>query len=126
MTISALAHPALATGSARAITLGLIVCRAVLIAALVTYVGSVIEIGTSHTGLVLGAMAGIVASTLLAFSRLSQRGFFLTLLLAGLAYFVLHQAIVWLPRGGSDEIFAPYTWLQHAQLVLLLVAVGFV
>ena len=73
--ITTLTHPTLVTASARA-GLTIVVCvRALLAAILVITLDALIGLGTTPLSLVLGTTLGVIAGSLLAFTRLRTLGF---------------------------------------------------
>lgn len=104
------AHPAVALAS-------IAILRSAFFCFFVFCIDRVIDLGTSPWLVSGGAVAGLAAASYLAFTRLTQRGFF-TLAAALLALsWLLFAVLERIPAG--PRIFGFYALEQHSDLVLL-------
>jgi hypothetical protein len=98
--------------------------RCVFFLIFVAAISRMMDIGTSRQVIGAAAVAGVLAGTAFAASRLRQLGFFL-LLGAGFAVTRGFTSLVGLltPHGG-DRVFHPFTLLLHFDLVFFVFALA--
>ncbi|MBN8548526.1 MAG: transglutaminase domain-containing protein [Deltaproteobacteria bacterium] len=116
MTI--LTHPAFESRSARFSFWAVILLRSLFFTVFIFSLNRIIDLGTPAFLVSAGAIAGVFAVSMLAFTNLRQRGFFTLLLLGYLLYSVLQLPLHLLPHIDGLRSFLGFDLILHLDLIL--------
>jgi len=114
-----LTHPLLQSSSARISTAIVLLLRSIFFATLIIIFDKVIDFGTSPTLLIVASALGVVGASILAFSRLTNIGFALTILAIFLGYRSIFYLVDLLPSDSPTTIFKPVLYLLDANLLFI-------
>lgn len=113
-----LTHPAFESRTARFSFWAVLTLRCVFFTVFIFSLHRLIDLGTPPFWVSLGAIAGVLLVSVLAFTNLSQRGFF-TLLVAGyVLYRVLQLPLRLVPYMPSFRAFLGFDLTLHLDLIL--------
>lgn len=102
-----------------------VVLRSAFLGSFLLILNETIQLGTSPFLMLLTLVGGIIAASLLAFSRLNQRGFLVLCALILLALWLLKNLVEALPVYSSLTVFLPFSLIQHGTTLALIFFAGF-
>lgn len=119
-------HPALQNHDSIRAYQGITTLRALFLFIAAYLLSTVTELGTNWILLGLAGMAGTIAGSRLAFSRLNFLGLLVTLTALALGFFLFDSLAAWARLPKELGVLAAANILAHLELIAFCVAVGFV
>lgn len=119
-----LSHPVFDSFSVKFSYWAVLVLRCIFFTVFIGALHRLVDLGTSPVLVSMGAVTGVLLASMLAFSHLSQRGFFTLSIAAFIVYKLLLLPLHALPYFGGFRAFLGFDLVLHLDLIVAGLAIA--